>query len=71
MYFSILEIEHRLACQNILACWFLYLCYHDSLGAETCFLLGESTASEIQTPGNHPDESLQHSEHEESLKSRI
>jgi hypothetical protein len=25
----------------------------------------------IQTPGNYPEESIQHSEHSESLKSRI
>jgi len=25
----------------------------------------------IQTPGNYPEESIQHSEHGESLKSRI
>jgi hypothetical protein len=27
--------------------------------------------SEIQTPGNYPEESIQHSEHVESLKYRI
>jgi hypothetical protein len=27
-------------------------------------------ASEFQTPGNYPEESIQHSEHDESLKSR-
>jgi hypothetical protein len=31
-----------------------------------CFLLGNSTA-----PGNYPEESIQHSEHGESLKSSI
>jgi len=36
-----------------------------------CFLLGNSPASEFQTPGNYPEESIQHSEHGESLKSRI
>jgi hypothetical protein len=35
------------------------------------FLLGNSPASEfIQMPGNCPEESIQHSEHGESLKSR-
>ena len=33
-----------------------------------CFLLGDSPA---QTPGNHPKENKQHSEHGESLKSRM
>jgi hypothetical protein len=36
-----------------------------------CFLLGNSPASEIQTPGNYPEENKQHTEHDESLKSRI
>jgi hypothetical protein len=52
-----------------------------------CFLLGNSSylptlkmeqtecsetlAYKIQTPGNYPEESVQHSEHGESLKSRI
>jgi len=45
-----------------------------------CFLLGNSLAPEfympklaykIQMPGNYPEESIQHSEHSESLKSRI
>jgi len=31
----------------------------------------ETSACEIQTPGNHPKESIQHSGHGESLKSRI
>jgi hypothetical protein len=30
----------------------------------------EMSAHEIQTPGNYPEESTQHSEHGESLKSR-
>jgi len=29
------------------------------------------SAYKIQTPGNHPKESIQHSEHGKSLKSRI
>jgi len=36
-----------------------------------CFLLGNSPASEFQTPGNYPEESIQHSEQGESLKSRV
>jgi len=32
-----------------------------------CF---ETSAYKIQTPGNYPEESIQHSEHGESLKSR-
>jgi hypothetical protein len=50
-----------------------------------CFLLGgiylpmkmeqtecsETLAFKLQTPGNHPEESIQHSEHGESLKSRM
>ena len=36
-----------------------------------CFLLGNSPALEIQTPGNYPEERKQHSEHGETLKSRI
>jgi hypothetical protein len=47
--------------------------------ALVCFLLGDSPASEfykptsaykIQTPGNHPEENIQHTEHGESLKSK-
>jgi hypothetical protein len=36
------------------------------------FLLGNSPASEfyMQTPGNSPEESIQHSEHGKSLKRR-
>jgi hypothetical protein len=36
-----------------------------------CFLLGDSPASEFQTPGNHPEENIQHTEQGESLKSKI
>jgi len=32
-----------------------------------CF---ETSAYKIQTPGNYPEENIQHTEHEESLKSR-
>jgi hypothetical protein len=31
----------------------------------------ETSAYKIQTPGNYPEESIQHSEHGESLTSRI
>jgi len=31
----------------------------------------EMSAHKIQTPGNHPKERIQHSEHSESLKSRM
>jgi len=31
----------------------------------------KTSAYKIQTPGNYPEESIQHSEHGESLKSRI
>ena len=31
----------------------------------------ETSAFNIQTPGNYPDESIKHSEHGESFKSRI
>ena len=31
----------------------------------------ETSAYKIQTPGNYPEESIQHSEHSESLKSRL
>jgi hypothetical protein len=30
----------------------------------------ETSAHKVQTPGNHPNERIQHSEHGESLKSR-
>jgi len=30
----------------------------------------ETSACKIQTPGNYPEESIQHTEHGESLKSR-
>jgi len=30
----------------------------------------ETSAYELQTPGNYPKESIQHTEHGESLKSR-
>ena len=33
-----------------------------------CF---ETSAYEIQTPGNYPEENIQHTEHGESLKSRV
>jgi hypothetical protein len=35
------------------------------------FLLGDSPASEFYVLGNRPKERIQHSEHRESLKSRI
>jgi hypothetical protein len=31
----------------------------------------EMSAYKIQTPGNHPEENIQHTEHGESLKSKI
>jgi hypothetical protein len=31
----------------------------------------ETSAYKIQTPGNYPEEKIQHTEHGESLKSRI
>jgi len=31
----------------------------------------ETSAYKIRTPGNYPEESIQHSEHGESLKPRI
>jgi len=31
----------------------------------------ETSAYKIQTPGNYPEESIQRSEHSESLKSRL
>jgi len=31
----------------------------------------ETSAYKIQTPGNYPEERIKHSEHGESLKSRI
>jgi hypothetical protein len=31
----------------------------------------ETLAYKIQTPGNHPEENIQHTEHGESLKSEI
>jgi hypothetical protein len=31
----------------------------------------ETSAYKIQTPGNYPEENIQHTEHGESLKSRI
>jgi hypothetical protein len=30
----------------------------------------ETSAYKIQTPGNHPEENIQHTEHSESLKSK-
>jgi hypothetical protein len=33
-----------------------------------CF---ETSAYKIQTPGNYPEENIQHSQHGESLKSRV
>jgi len=41
------------------------------LTSDLCFPLGNSLASEIQTPGNYPEENIKHSKHGESLKSRI
>jgi len=47
------------------------------MGTVACFLLGnspaecsETSAYKIQTPGNYPEESIQHLEHGEGLKSR-
>jgi hypothetical protein len=34
-------------------------------------LCSETSAYKIQTPGNYPEENIQHTEHGESLKSRI
>jgi hypothetical protein len=31
----------------------------------------ETSAYKIQTPGNHPEENIQHTEHGESLKSNV
>jgi hypothetical protein len=31
----------------------------------------ETSAYKIQTPGNHPEENIQHTEHGESLKSKM
>jgi len=31
----------------------------------------ETSAYKIQTPGNYPEERIQHTEHSESLKSRV
>jgi hypothetical protein len=31
----------------------------------------ETSAYKIQTPGNHPEENIQHTEHGESLKSKV
>jgi hypothetical protein len=31
----------------------------------------ETSAYKIQTPGNNPEENIQHTEHDESLKSKI
>jgi len=31
----------------------------------------ETSAYKIQTPGNYPEDNIQHTEHGESLKSRI
>jgi hypothetical protein len=31
----------------------------------------QTSAYKIQTPGNHPEENIQHTEHGESLKSKI
>jgi len=31
----------------------------------------ETSAYKIQTPGNYPEENIQHSEHAENLKSRL
>ena len=36
-----------------------------------CFLLGNSPASEFYVPGNSPEESIQHSEDGERLKSKM
>jgi len=44
--------------------------YVTKLSYVLCFLLGNSLAFDIQMPGNYPEESTQHSERGESLKSR-
>jgi len=48
-----------------------YRLYPNSQIFVVYFLLGNSPASEFQTPGNYSEENMQHTEHAESLKSRI
>jgi hypothetical protein len=52
--------------RNTLSVPFSYLPAYEN-GTE-CF---ETSAYKIQTPGNYPEESIQHPEHGESLKSKI
>jgi hypothetical protein len=45
----------------------MYRLYEDG----TDIVCSEMSARKIQTPGNHPKERIQHSEHGDSLKSRM
>jgi len=47
------------------------LCANVSVPYEDRTQCSKTSADEIQTPGNHPKERIQHSQHGESLKSRI
>jgi len=40
-------------------------------GVEKMEQCSETSAYKTQTPGNYPEESIQHSEHDERLKSRM
>jgi hypothetical protein len=44
---------------------------HKQGGVEDRTERSETSVYKIQTPGNHPEENLKHSEHGKSLKSRI
>jgi len=70
-------------CLNFICRRFRTLCLfhlYRQVGADFCTYLpmkmeqtecSETSAYKIQTPGNYPEENIQHSEHGESLKSRI
>ena len=51
---------------------FLFFSFYTHLPAyEDGTECSETSAHKIQTPGNYPAETIQHSEHDESLKSRM
>jgi hypothetical protein len=87
MIWTVVNInEHKIQAINMIVCFLLgnspasefYMLtfhLHRQVGVEPAYEdateCSETSAYKIQTPGNYPEESIQHSEHGESLKSRI
>jgi len=57
---------------NSLASVFYMPMFRNTLSVPSIYSVhSETLVYKIQTPGNYPEESIQHSEQDESLKSRI